>query len=351
MNAPNEQCQACQSAADGYFLRFAGEANLQALNEWLTGDKFSPVHRIETDIVWAATHAVPDMLDYFAAHMDAAQITAAPAPDKTSLPTAAEAWFPLADLRAHQAAHWIDDVIAEERVRTVYQPIVSGYGEQVQIEAYEFLSRALDEDGTLIPPYKMFDAARTRGRLFALDRVCRLQAVRNASRVGDRLVFVNFIPTAIYTPEHCLQSTLAEAWASGADPHQIVFEVVETEEIKDLDHLENILLFYRKHGFRYALDDVGSGYSTVENVIRLKPDFVKLDMHYVQGVADDPDKQQVALALLEAARTVGSRTLAEGVETERDWAWLSKAGYELFQGYLFGKPELEPAQNVLTLSK
>ena len=262
-----------------------------------------------------------------------------------------EGWLPLAELRRHQEAHWIDGVVAEQRIRTVYQPIVSGFGDAVQIEAYEFLSRAVDGDGSLIPPYKMFDAARLRGRLFALDRVCRLQAVRNSGRVGDKLVFVNFIPTAIYTPEHCLQSTLAEARATGIDPHQIIFEVVETEEIKDFDHLENILQFYHRHGFRYALDDVGSGFSTVENVLRLKPDFVKLDMHYVQGVATDPDKQQIALRLLEAARTVGSRTLAEGVEDEADWQWLAEEGYELFQGYLFGKPEAEPAQSVLVAVK
>jgi EAL domain-containing protein (putative c-di-GMP-specific phosphodiesterase class I) len=173
--------------------------------------------------------------------------------------------------------------------------------------------------------------------------------VRHANHVGDRLVFVNFIPTAIYSPEHCLQTTLAEAHKSGVNPHNFVFEVVETDKVDSVEHLENILLFYRKHGFRYALDDVGQGYSTLEMVERLKPDFVKLDMHYVQGVADDIAKQKAALDLLNTARAVGSRPLAEGVETLEDWRWLVEAGYELFQGYLFGKPELTPQSVSMSL--
>jgi EAL domain-containing protein (putative c-di-GMP-specific phosphodiesterase class I) len=258
-------------------------------------------------------------------------------------------WMPFTDVRKRHEAHWIDEVIAEQRIRTAYQPIVSVQNGVTEVKAYEFLSRAVGTEGEIIPPFKMFEAARVRNRLFALDRVCRLQAVRNAEKVTDKMVFVNFIPTAIYTPEHCLQTTLAEARATGVDPSMIVFEVVESEEVDSIDHLENILLFYRKHGFRYALDDVGVGFSTIEKVERLKPDFVKLDMHYVQGVVQDPEKQKVALALVNSARSVGARTLAEGVETEEDWKWLIEAGYELFQGYYFGRPEFEPKDVTLAL--
>lgn len=342
MTERKEQCLACATSPAGYAVRFAGAVNGARLNEWLQGDLHTPVRRLDEHTVWAAEADVAALLDYFAAHMDAAQISAWPVDEDCSdLPAAG--WLSLEDLRRRQEAHWIDDVIDRSRVRTVYQPIVSVQNGEAQVCGYEFLSRALDANDGLIPPYKMFDAARTRGRLFALDRVCRMQAVRHADRVGDNLVFVNFIPTAIYTPEHCLQSTLAAARETGVDPSRIVFEVVETEEVQSLDHLENILQYYRRHGFRYALDDVGQGFSTLENVQRLKPDFVKLDMHYVQGVADDAEKQRVARLFLQTAREVGATPLAEGVEREEDWLWLVEQGFELFQGYLFGKPDPVPA--------
>lgn len=321
-------------------LRFQGQHNKTALREWITGDKFTAYKHLDDTTIWVQEQIVADLLDYFNAHMEIEQILAVPS-FKGEIPTDAK-WLPLTDVQKRQEAHWIDGVISDQRIKTAYQPIISVQNGTTEVEAYEFLSRAVGTEGEIIPPFKMFEAARVRNRLFALDRVCRIQAVRNANQVTDKMVFVNFIPTAIYTPEHCLQTTLAEARATGVDPSMIVFEVVESEEVDSIEHLENILLYYRKHGFRYALDDVGAGYSTIEKVERLKPDFVKLDMHYVQGVAQDPEKQQVALALVNSARIVGARTLAEGVETEEDWRWLIEAGYELFQGYLFGRPEFEP---------
>lgn len=128
----------------------------------------------------------------------------------------------------------------------------------------------------------------------------------------------------------------------GVDPQQLVFEVVETEQVDDVDHLCDILNFYREKGFQYALDDVGEGYSTIELLSDLKPHYMKLDMQYVQGVAEDESKQQTASRFLEKALEVGSIPLAEGVETKADFDWLKERGYQLFQRYYFGKPAKEP---------
>lgn len=342
-----EPCQACMPSARGYVLQFDGQANQHALHTWLTGDKFTPYRKMDNQSVWVPEISIPHLLDYFSAHMQAEHIRALICDTPEQAPTGD--WLTLDDVRQRNEAHWIDDVIAEQRLRTFFQPIVTVQNGVASVQGYEFLSRGIGEDGAIIPPFKLFEAARTRGRLFALDRACRITAVRNAAQVRDKMIFVNFIPTAIYSPEHCLQTTLTEARLTGVDPRQFVFEVVETDEVQEIEHLENILLYYRKHGFRYALDDVGAGYSTIEKVERLKPDFVKLDMHYVQGVADDFDKQQTARELLRTANAVGSRTLAEGVERPEDWRWLIEAGFELFQGYLFGKPEPQPEKNTVAL--
>src|SRR5690606_19415952 len=182
-----------------------------------------------------------------------------------------------------------------------------------------------------IYPNEIFPAAKTRGRLYALDRVCRMAAVRHAAVLKDVKAFINFIPTSIYSPEFCLRSTTSLANELGLDPRQLVFEVVETEKVDDVDHLREILAFYKKKGFQYALDDVGEGYSTIELLADLKPHYMKLDMQYVQGVAEDADKQKTALCFLEKAMEVGSVSLAEGVETKEDFDWLKQQGYQLFQ--------------------
>jgi EAL domain-containing protein (putative c-di-GMP-specific phosphodiesterase class I) len=111
-----------------------------------------------------------------------------------------------------------------------------------------------------------------------------------------------------------------------------------------VEHLKKILAFYKEKGFQYALDDVGEGHSTIELLAELRPHYMKLDMQYVQGVATDAAKQEVAIKFLKKASEVGSIPLAEGVEERAEFEWLKQQGYKLFQGYLFGKPAPAPLE-------
>ncbi len=245
-----------------------------------------------------------------------------------------EKWRLISEAEEILESQWIDEVIRKQLVTCHAQPILDAEGE---IYAHEMLARFYREDGSLIFPGEIFGAAQKRDRLYALDRICRMAAVRAAS-FTDKKAFINFIPTSIYSPEFCLRSTTMLANTLGIDPNRLVFEVVETEKVEDTDHLKRILAFYKEKGFRYALDDVGEGYSTLELLSELKPHYMKLDMKYVQGVAEDSKKQRTAAAFLAEAIRLGSVPLAEGIEEQEDFDWLREKGYQLFQGYLFGKP-------------
>ncbi|PIB67791.1 EAL domain-containing protein, partial [Pseudomonas sp. 2822-17] len=106
-----------------------------------------------------------------------------------------------------------------------------------------------------------------------------------------------------------------------------------------------ILTYYQDRGFQYALDDVGEGFSTMDLLEDIKPHYMKLDMKFVQGVAEDVTKQNTALKFLMKAQELGATPLAEGVEYIEDFEWLKQRGYELFQGYLIGKPAPNPLDN------
>lgn len=248
-------------------------------------------------------------------------------------------WNPIKELEKIFEMEWIDQVINNGLLTCYFQPIVDREG---KIYAYEILSRFKKEDGTLIYPNIIFEAAKVRGRLYALDRLCRLTAIRHATQLHGKKAFINFIPTSIYSPEFCLQSTTSLSAQLGVDPSQLVFEVVETEKVDDLEHLKSILAFYGDRGFRYALDDVGEGYSTIEMLEVIKPHYMKLDMKFVQGVSENKNKQHIAVKFLQKSNEIGSIPLAEGVESREDFEWLKQTGFELFQGYLFGKPSPTP---------
>jgi EAL domain-containing protein (putative c-di-GMP-specific phosphodiesterase class I) len=89
-------------------------------------------------------------------------------------------------------------------------------------------------------------------------------------------------------------------------------------------------------------DDFGSGYSTAKLIGALRPDFLKLDLELIRGIDGDACKAELASGLLETARNLGIRTIAEGIETEAEWAWVRTPGADYAQGYYFARPDSPP---------
>lgn len=329
-------CSGCMPSELIYQLRLTGEKNLEVFSKiqpFLQSElHFEP---IKNDVLYIRESKLIDFLDFSKDHMDIETMT---------FRIGNGNWRLIEDIDIPLEKQWVDDIIFKNTVVSYAQPIVDA---NKDIYAYEVLSRFKNEEGELISPGAVFSAARTRNRLYALDRMCRMNAVRQAPLLQTKL-FINFIPTAIYSPEHCLVSTIDLAYELGIDPKELVFEVVETDKVNDVGHLKGILQFYEERGFEYALDDVGEGFNTARMLSDIRPHYMKLDIKYVQGVAEDLSKQEMAQQFLRHSLSVGAIPLAEGVELEEDFIWLRNQGYQLFQGYYFGKPE--PVEKV-ALSK
>jgi EAL domain-containing protein (putative c-di-GMP-specific phosphodiesterase class I) len=237
---------------------------------------------------------------------------------------------------------WLLAMLEAERLTTHFQPIVCA-DDTATVFAQEALLRGVDEDGSIIPPGRVFDAAREAGLLFQLDLAARRSAIRAAGHAGiDSHIFINFNPTSIYDPAFCLRSTVQAVHHTGLDPRRIVFEIVESDRNHDIDHLRHITDFYRAAGFRIALDDMGSGYSSLNLLHQLRPDFVKLDMELIRGVHQDEYKAMIARKLLEIAQELDIQTVAEGVECVEELAWVRQHGATYVQGYLVARPSAVP---------
>lgn len=236
---------------------------------------------------------------------------------------------------------WLIDMLGQNRITSLFQPILHADAER-GVFAYECLLRGL-ENGKMVPPGRMLDVARGADMMFQLDLSARKSAIREAAAHGLKgRLFINFTPTSIYDPLFCLRTTMQAADEAGLRHEQIVFEVIESEEVADAAALKSILDYYRGQGFGVALDDLGSGYSSLNLLGDLRPDYVKLDMQLIRGVDADPYKAVIASKLLEVARDLGIRTVAEGVETPAEHAWLRANGADYVQGYLFAKPGSPP---------
>jgi diguanylate cyclase (GGDEF)-like protein/PAS domain S-box-containing protein len=222
------------------------------------------------------------------------------------------------------------------RFSSVYQPIVSlSDGRTV---GHEALLRASLPDGEPVYPDVLFPAAEAAGWTHLLDRIGRTTALRGASSwLGDDLLFINFIPTSIYRPQVCLRTTERAAADAGIRLDQLVFEVTESHQVRDLDHLEQVFGYYRSHNCKVALDDLGAGYSSLNMLVRLRPDIVKLDKELVQALPD-PVSEAVIAAIVSITHSYGGLVLAECVETQEQAAAATALGVDLGQGWLFGRP-------------
>lgn len=236
-------------------------------------------------------------------------------------------------------------IIEEGALTTHFQPIIEIKSNTIY--GYESLARGVDEDGSLISPDKLFNWAREGDMLFYLDRACRETSLKTAAVKNiTSKVFINFIPTAIYDPKHCLKSTVQWAKQLNFDPKNIIFEVIESDYVDDLEHLRGILDYYKSQGFMVALDDVGSGYSSLNMIAKLLPNIVKIDRAIIDRIDTNHVNQSIFKAIVLIAKENDIIVLAEGIERVEELAFCAKEGADLAQGYYFAKPSAEPIRKI-----
>jgi EAL domain-containing protein (putative c-di-GMP-specific phosphodiesterase class I) len=233
---------------------------------------------------------------------------------------------------------WLLDQLAEGRFISFFHPIVHA-DDTARVFAHEALLRGVERDGSIIAPQPILALAREAGLLSEVDSAACRSAIREAARHGaDMCVFINFSPAAIRDPEASLNSTVQAIEEVALPRDRVVFEVTEADRYGDTPRLQQVLNAYRRAGFRVALDDLGAGWSTLNLVHRVRPDFIKLDGELIRGVHDDPVKALIAAKLLEIGRGMGIGTIVEGIEDQEELSWVREHGADFVQGFLLGKP-------------
>jgi len=236
---------------------------------------------------------------------------------------------------ARERRHRFLSVLVAEQVTSVYEPIVEVASRTVF--GYEALARG--PVGTEFhSPMTLFERAAEEGLVFELDALCRRRGLEGALDLprGTKL-FLNFRPTTIHDPSFradALRKTLDRCRLS---PSDIVFEISEQESIDNYWLFREVRDYYANLGFQIALDDTGAGYASLEAVMELTPEYIKVDRAFVQGIDQDPSRQELLKALHAVANRIGSRIIAEGLDTLEELNTLGELGIPYGQGWLFGK--------------
>ncbi|EJM02342.1 diguanylate cyclase (GGDEF) domain-containing protein [Pseudomonas sp. GM102] len=241
----------------------------------------------------------------------------------------------------------LSSILTQSGLHSLFQPIISL--SERRIIGYEALSRG-PSNSPLHSPVALFAVARQAGRLSELEIACRQSACRrfNEQQLPGKL-FLNVSPESLLEAAHQPGRTLQLLQDFGIPPSQVVIELTEQTPTDDFQLLQNALHHYRAMGFSIALDDLGAGYSSLRLWSELRPDYVKIDRHFIDGIHQDALKREFVGSILQIAKASRAKVIAEGIELSEELAVLTEMGVDLVQGYLLCRPQEQPPRDARTL--
>jgi len=227
-------------------------------------------------------------------------------------------------------------ILAARDVVIRYQPIVRL--DDGLIHGFEALSSGPSGD-IFENPEMLFSFAEETEQIVELERLCRLAAIRGAARLGGpQKLFINCSAHGFVDPELVSAGILDEVRRVGREPRDIVFEVTERVAITEWKEFRAILTALRGIGFAIAIDDMGAGYSSLQTVAEVEPDYLKFDISLVRDIHLSPIKRNLLETLVVLADKIHARVIAEGVESVEEFHALRAMGVPFAQGFYFAVP-------------
>ncbi len=237
---------------------------------------------------------------------------------------------------------WVDRIgsaLAEDRFTLEGQRIMSLTGDPRP--RYELLLRMVGEDGDLIPPGAFLDAAERFDLIGDIDRWVLRRAtdlLAEFEAAGTKASLeVNLSATSVSDAE-LAGVVAAELARTGVDPSGLVLETTENAAIVNVERARRFAAQVKALGCEFALDDFGAGFASFYFLKHLDFDYLKIDGEFIHNLTEDPTNRLLVRALVEIARGLGKRTIAEYVGDDETLELLRRLGADYVQGFHVGRP-------------
>jgi len=237
----------------------------------------------------------------------------------------------------------LQDVLLRERVVTAYQPILRM--QEGTIMGFEALSRGPRGSG-LESADALFGAATANNLLVELDRLCRKRALLSSARIpSNAKIFVNTLPATMRDPQFRGKALIDSLDKAQVAPDRIVIEITEHLVIENYAIFRDTMAYFADLGMSFAVDDVGSGYSGLESIAKLRPAYLKIDVALVRDVHVSNVNRAMVKAIIALGHGIGAKVIAEGIQNEEETQVLRAMGVDFGQGYHLARPDAgqEPA--------
>ncbi len=234
----------------------------------------------------------------------------------------------------------LQDLIIRGRIITAYQPIL--LLKDRGLLGFEALSRGARGSG-LEAADDLFGAAEVHDLLVELDRLCRQRALLSSGRIpSNAKIFVNTLPATIRDPHFRGRPLIEFLDRAQVSPDRIVIEITEKLVIDNYNLFRETMAYFTDLGMSFAVDDVGAGYSGLESIARLKPQFLKIDTALVRDVHESRVNREMVKAIISLGHGIGSTVIAEGIHTQEEIDALLEMGVDYGQGYFLARPDPGP---------
>lgn len=234
----------------------------------------------------------------------------------------------------------LQEIIQQRKLTALFQPILNL--DTGEFHGYEGLIRG-PSDSTLHSPINLFGAAAQQNLTLEVEMLSRQIVLETFVQLNlPGKLFLNVSPETLLHPSFKNGCTLNFIRKLGLSPERVVIEITENQPTYDFAGMRSALLHYRAMGFQIAIDDLGEGFSSLRLWSELRPEFIKIDMHFVQGVDRDPIKLQFLKSIQLIAESCGTHVIAEGIETDAELSTIRDLGIMLGQGYFISRPAPTP---------
>lgn len=243
------------------------------------------------------------------------------------------------------AIHWVPiirDALANKKFKLVFQPVLDIKNKQAN--HYESLIRMVGDDGKLITPNNFIPVAEHMGLIHDID----LWVVNQAIDVLQNLplhqshIAMNINLSSYAFQDKALLPMLREKLEkTGVKAERITFEITETAAVANYEQTREMIMKLRELGCMFALDDFGAGFNSFRHLREFPVDYIKIDGSFIRNLAKDTVDQSLVRSMIDIARTLGKKTVAEFVEDRATLEMLRDWGADYAQGYHIGKPQPE----------
>jgi len=241
--------------------------------------------------------------------------------------------------------YWVERInlaMQEDRFYLYYQPIIA-LNNSLQDTHFELFIRMKDESGNIVQPGAFLPAAERYGLSSRIDRwviqtaFSWIEACARSPR-HNYCFGINLSGQSL-AHEEMLEFLLGEIKHKKISPVNVYFEITETAAIENFKNAQSFIKGLKKKGFRFALDDFGSGLSSFSYLRNLDVDFLKIDGQFVKNIAQNKIDYEMIVAIDRICKTMAKKTIAEFVEDESTVEKLREIGIDYGQGYYFGRPQ------------